>query len=65
MRAIADASFLIGLSKIEKIALLGEVFDQVLIPPAVYREVVEEGRGRPGSQEITELACITVREPTN
>jgi hypothetical protein len=30
---------------------LHTLFDQVLMPPAVYREVVSEGDGRAGAEE--------------
>lgn len=65
MKAIADASFLIGLCKIEKIDLLGRVFEEVFIPPAVYKEVVERGKGRLGAQEVREADYISIREPKN
>lgn len=65
MTAIADASFLIGLCKIKKVGLLEKVFEEVLIPPAVYREVVERGKGRPGTQEVKEAGYISIREPRN
>jgi hypothetical protein len=34
--------------------LLQRFYGQVLMPPAVWREVVEEGRGRPGAREVEE-----------
>jgi len=62
---VADASVLIGLSSIGRLALLHERFsDGVLVPPAVWREVVEQGGERPGAREVAEARWITVREVT-
>ncbi len=57
---VSDSSPLIHLSQIGHLNLLRELFSEVLIPPAVYREVVLEGRGRPGSREVKEASWIRV-----
>ena len=49
---VSDSSTLIHLSAIGRLMLLQRFYGQVLIPPAVWREVVEEGRGRPGAREV-------------
>lgn len=36
--------------------------DGVLVPPAVWREVVEEGRDRPGAQEVSTAKWISMGE---
>lgn len=65
MTVVADASVLIGLSSIGRLALLQERFPEgVLVPPAVWREVVEQGGERPGVREVAEAGWITVREVT-
>jgi predicted nucleic acid-binding protein len=65
MSIVADASVLIGLSSIGQLALLRKRFpDGVLIPPAVWREVVEQGRERPGAREVAEADWISVRDVT-
>ena len=64
MKAVADASVLIGLSGIGLLALLKDRFPHgVLVPPAVWREVVERGGNRPGVKEIAGATWITVLEP--
>ena len=64
MKAVADASVLIGLSGLGLIAILKDRFpDGVLVPPAVWREVVERGGSRPGVREIAGATWITVLEP--
>ena len=50
-RAVVDSSSLIGLAQIEQFELLKELFPEVYIPDAVYKEVVVEGKGEPGSVE--------------
>ena len=49
---ISDASTLIHLAKINRLALLKEFFECLTIPPAVWREVVEQGKGRSGVIEV-------------
>ena len=62
---VSDSSPLIHLSQIGRLSLLKEFFGGLLIPPAVYREVVIEGRGRPGSEEVREASWIRVVEIRN
>jgi predicted nucleic acid-binding protein len=50
--AIANASTLIHLASIGRLELLREFHGKILIPPAVWQEVVTEGKGRPGSREV-------------
>ena len=65
MPIVADASILIGLSSIGELTLLYKRFsDGVLIPPAVWREVVEQGGERPGAREVAEADWVTVCDVT-
>ncbi len=41
---VADASTLIGLSRIEQLDLLGHLFGEVVVPQSVYNEVVSESK---------------------
>ena len=50
--AISDSSTLIHLARIGRLHLLQEFHERILIAPAVWREVVEEGREWPGSSEV-------------
>jgi hypothetical protein len=45
---------LIALSTIDQLRLLKRMFEgkRIVIPQAVLREVVEEGRGQPGAKEV-------------
>jgi predicted nucleic acid-binding protein len=60
---VVNSTPLIALSIVGHLDLLPLLFDQVLIPTSVYREVVQQGRGRPGSLEIGEADWLTVTEP--
>jgi len=47
MRAIVNATPLIALAAIGRRHLLPALFDEVIVPQAVYREVVIAGAARP------------------
>jgi len=59
---IADSSCLIGLGKIGQLDLLRQLFGQVLVPKAVYHEVVVRGANRPGANEVATADWIEVCE---
>lgn len=48
---VADAGPLIALAKIERFHLLRQLFDKVVVPQAVWNEVVVSGEGRPASDQ--------------
>jgi uncharacterized protein len=49
---ISDSSVLIHLSKIKRLQLLRDFYGNVAIPPAVWKEVIDEGKGRYGALEL-------------
>jgi predicted nucleic acid-binding protein len=49
---ISNSSTLIHLAAIGRLALLREFYGRITIPPAVWKEVVEEGEGRAGAEEV-------------
>jgi predicted nucleic acid-binding protein len=51
---ICDSSSLIHLGGIGRLGLLRELYGKLIIPKAVWREVVEEGKGRAGVVEVQE-----------
>jgi len=55
---IADSSCLIGLSRIGKLEVLRELFGKIVIPEAVYMEVVIRGEGRKGAEEVKKAIWI-------
>lgn len=52
MKVVSNASPLINLARIGQLALLPRLFGRLLLPQAVWQEVVEDGRGQPGAEEI-------------
>jgi len=62
MKVVADSSVLISLSAINQLELLRKRFSEVTIPRAVQEEVVIEGKGQPGSQEVQSSKWIRVQE---
>ena len=51
---ICDSSSLIHLAGIGRLGLLRDLYGKLIVPTAVWREVVEEGKGRPGVVEVQE-----------
>ena len=63
MKVISSASVLIGLSSIGMLLLLRERFPEgILVPEAVWREVVDEGAERPGAREVSAANWIKVQK---
>jgi len=52
VRVVCDSTVLIGLAKVNKLHILHEIFSEIYIPEVVYTEVVVDGKGKPGSNEI-------------
>ncbi len=63
MKVIANATPLIALALIERLDLLRQMFDEVLIPTAVYDEVVGSGSDRPGASAIARARWLQVVSP--
>ncbi len=49
---VSDATPLIALTKLGRLSLLPDFFGEVLVPGAVYTEIVVAGAGRIGAMEI-------------
>ncbi len=63
---ISDASTLIHLVNIGRLDLLRDFFSQLVVPPAVWKEVVDLGEGRSGADEVRRAGSsgwMTVEEP--
>ncbi len=56
MAAVSNSSPLIYVSALADLALVRQLFGQLLIPEAVFREVVVNGEGQPGAKEVGEAA---------
>ena len=67
-KVVSNSSTLIHLAQLGRLDLLREFCKEILIPPAVWREVVEEGRGRPGAYEVEKAIqekWIKVKRPAD
>ncbi len=65
MNVVSDASPLINLSRIGRLALLPELYQQVTVPEAVWQEVVVDGAGQPGASEIETAHWIRRQQIVN
>jgi len=59
---VSNSSPLIALATLGRLDLLKLLFDQIIIPRAVYEEVVVYGEGEPGSREVAEAEWIQTRQ---
>ena len=62
MIVVSNSSPLIALAKIGKLYILKELFGEIIIPKAVWDEVVVKGKGKPGAEEVEKAEWIKVRE---
>jgi len=58
MRIVSNSTPLIALSRVNELELLHSLFGTIIIPSAVYNEVVLEGAGRPGVKEVADAFWI-------
>lgn len=58
MKVVSNASPLVNLARIGRLSLLPNLFGRVLIPEAVWQEVVVAGKGQPGAEEISQANWI-------
>ena len=65
MIVVSDSTALIGLSAIGGLEWLRELYAIVIIPQAVYREVVIDGSGKAGSKEVASADWIQTRTIQN
>lgn len=65
MIVISDSSVLINLAWIQRLELLPKLYGEVIVPTAVWQEVVLEGAGKPGAKELKTAVWLQVKEPKN
>jgi hypothetical protein len=65
MIVISDSVALIGLSAIGALDLLNRLYGTVIVPDAVYQEVVVQGAGKPGAQAVAAASWIQVMTVRN
>ncbi|SKA75900.1 hypothetical protein SAMN02745130_01596 [Thiothrix eikelboomii] len=60
---VADSGPLISLAIIGQLDLLRQLYQRVLVPPAVWHEVTVKGLGMPGAQAVAQLSWLEIRKP--
>jgi predicted nucleic acid-binding protein len=63
MNVVVNATPLITLALVGQLSLLREMFDAVIVPRAVYEEVVIDGYDQPGAAELAQASWIQVMSP--
>jgi len=62
---VSNASPLINLARIGSLDLLHRLYGELIIPEAVWHEIVVEGTGQPGAEEVTAAVWIKTRAVTD
>ena len=62
---VADASPIITFSRAGKLKLLKSLLSEIIVPEAVYNEIVKQGKDKPGAVEVFEADWIIVKKIKN
>lgn len=65
LTVVSNASPLINLARIGQLAVLHLLYGELLVPEAVWHEVVEEGAGQPGADQVRTSNWIMVHSIEN
>ena len=65
MIVVSDSSPLISLARIGELEILRCLYGEILIPQAVWDEIVVEGEGRPGADEVRGSGWIRCEPVSN
>ena len=65
MLIVSDTSPIINLAAINHLYLLPELFGRIIIPQIVYQEIVIDGAGESGSDDIQTAQWVEVQSCTN
>ena len=63
MKVVVNATPLITLTFLDRLELLRQMFDEILVPATVYDEVVVKGTGRPGADTVERADWLRVVSP--
>lgn len=58
---VADSGPIITFSRAKHLNILKNMLSEIIIPEAVYSEIVEQGKNKPGAKEVAESEWIKVR----
>ena len=65
MTVVSNASPLITLARIGQLNLLQQLYNDIVIPEAVWHEVVVEGTNQPGAEVVRSASWVVRRAVTN
>ncbi len=65
MKIVSNASPLINLARVGKIDLLPQLYGSLLVPEAVWHEVVVDGKGLPGADLVERCSWVTRKQVAN
>lgn len=62
MIIVSDTSVIINLAIIEQLQLLPRLFTSIIIPEAVFNEIVINGNNLPGAYEIQQATWVNIKQ---
>jgi predicted nucleic acid-binding protein len=65
MKVVSNASPLINLTRVGRLHLLPELFEEIFIPEAVWDEVVVQGKEHPGAKELKVADWVKMHRVAN
>lgn len=65
MIVVSNSSPLISLARLGEIGILQRLYGEIWIPQAVWNEIVIEGEGRPGAEEVRQSNWIRCESISN
>jgi len=65
MSTVSNSSPIINLARIGDLELLCKLYHELIIPEAVWQEIVVDGVGQPGAEEVKVAKWIKTRPVTN
>ena len=65
MIVVSDTSVLVNLAWLNRLDILPALYEEVIVPTAVWNEVVISGAGKAGAHEIGQAKWIKQKSPTN
>lgn len=65
MTVVSNSSPLISLAAVQQLELLKQLFEEIIIPTAVYDEVVVQGQNKPGANDVERAEWIISKAVRN
>ncbi|NIM18088.1 MAG: DUF3368 domain-containing protein [Candidatus Aminicenantes bacterium] len=65
MKVVSNSTPLIALSKIDKLNIIKEFFDSIIIPDAVFIEVATDKKEREGKEEVLKAKWVQTQKVSN